>query len=150
MSTLFAFLHHIAAFVLFSAIIVEFVVIRDELTVRTAQRLIKTDAVVGISAAAVLVIGILRVIFFEKGVDYYLHSVPFYAKMALFVAIALVSIYPTVTFLAWRPAIRQGQAPVVDAATLRTIRTVLHVELTGVVVLILMAAMMARGIWMIE
>jgi uncharacterized membrane protein len=46
--------------------------------------------------------------------------------------------------------VKQGKAPAVDAGTLRTLRTVLHVELTGVVVLILMAAMMARGVGMIE
>jgi len=150
MSTLFAFLHHIAAFVLFSAIIVEFVVIRDELTVRTAQRLIRTDAVVGISAAAVLVIGILRVVFFEKGTDYYMHSVPFMVKITLFVLIALLSIYPTMKFLSWRSAVKQGKPPAVDAGTVIRIRMALHIELTGIAVLILMAAMMARGVGMIE
>jgi putative membrane protein len=150
MSVLFAFLHHIAAFVLFAAIVVEFVVIRDELTLRTARRLLRTDAVVGMAAASLLLVGILRVVFFEKGGDYYLHSVPFMVKMSLFVLIALTSLYPTVKFMSWRGAIRQGQPPAVDAGTLRTIRTVLHVELAGVVVLMLMGTMMARGVGMIE
>jgi len=35
-------------------------------------------------------------------------------------------------------------------ATLRTLRRVLHIELAGVALLILMAAMMARGVWMVE
>jgi putative membrane protein len=150
MSVLFAFLHHIAAFVLFAAIVIEFVVVKDALTAATARRLLRTDAVVGASAAVVLVVGILRVVFFEKGWDYYSHSIPFIAKFSLFLIVALMSIYPTVKFMSWRPAIKQGQAPAVDAATLRTIRTVLHAELAGVAVLILMAAMMARGIGMVE
>jgi len=41
MSTLFAFLHHIAAFMLFAALVVEFVLIKDEITLRTAQRLLR-------------------------------------------------------------------------------------------------------------
>jgi len=52
--------------------------------------------------------------------------------------------------MAWRPAVKQGQPPVVDAGTLRTLRRVLHIELAGVALLILMAAMMARGVWMVE
>jgi len=150
MSTLFAFLHHIAAFMLFATLVVEFVLVKDELTLRTAQRLLKIDAAFGISAGVVLVVGILRVIFFEKGADYYLHSVPFIAKVSLFVIVGLLSIYPTVKYMSWRPAVRQGQVPVVDAGTLRTLRRVLHIELAGVAILILMAAMMARGVWMVE
>ena len=150
MSATFAFLHHIAAFILFAAMIVEFVVIKDPLTVQSARRLLKTDAVVGASAGFVLVIGILRVLYFEKGTDYYLHSVPFIAKVSLFVLVALISIYPTVKIMAWRSAIKQGMAPAVDAGTLRKIRMALHLELTGVVVLILMAALMARGIGMLD
>jgi len=150
MSTLFAFLHHIAAFMLFAALVVEFVLVKDELTLRTAQRLLKIDAAFGISAGVVLVVGILRVIFFEKGADYYLHSVPFIAKVSLFVIVGLLSIYPTVKYMSWRPAVRQGQVPVVDAGTLRTLRRVLHIELAGVAILILLAAMMARGVWMVE
>lgn len=37
MSTLFAFLHHLAAFTLVSALAVEFVLIRQELTVEPVQ-----------------------------------------------------------------------------------------------------------------
>ena len=150
MSALFAFLHHIAAFVLFSAMTVEFVMIKDPLTLHSARRLLKTDAVVGAAAGGVLVIGILRVIFFEKGSDYYLHSIPFIAKISLFVLVALLSIYPTVKFMAWRPALKQGALPVVDAGIIGRIRTVLHLEMVGIVVLILMAALMARGIGMME
>jgi len=150
MSALFAFLHHIAAFVLFAALVVEFIVIKDELTLHSARRLLKADAVFGLSASIVLVVGILRMIYFEKGTDYYMHSVPFIAKFSLFVLIGLLSIYPTMRFIAWRPAVRQGKAPTIDAAALRKVRAVVHVELAGVVVLIVMAAMMARGIGMME
>ncbi|HTT11002.1 MAG TPA: DUF2214 family protein [Burkholderiaceae bacterium] len=150
MSVLFAFLHHVAAFVLFAALVVEFIIIKDELTLQSARRLLKADAIFGLSAAVVLVVGILRVIWFEKGTDYYMHSVPFFVKFSLFVLIGLLSIYPTVRFMSWRPAVRQGRVPTIDPGALRKVRAVVHLELAGVVVLILMAAMMARGIGMIE
>ena len=61
MSTLFAFLHHLAAFTLVSAIAVEFVLIRQELTASTARKLLTTDVVYGVAAGALLLIGLLRV-----------------------------------------------------------------------------------------
>jgi putative membrane protein len=141
-----AFLHHVAAFALVAAIAVEFVLIRDELTVRTARRLQVADAVVGISAGVVLVVGLLRVFYFEKGAGYYLHSLPFIAKVSLFVIVALLSIYPTVVFLSWRNAVKAGQLPAIDLGKLRRIRSLIHLELIGMVLIILCAALMARGI----
>jgi len=67
MSTLFAFLHHLAAFMLVSAIAVEFTLIRQELTASTARKLLTADAVYGIAAGALLIVGLLRVFYFEKG-----------------------------------------------------------------------------------
>ncbi len=149
-SAFFAFLHHVAAFVLFAALIVEFVTLRDPLTARTAQRLLRADAVLGLAAMILLAVGIARVVWFDKGADYYLHSIPFLVKFSLFVLTALISIYPTRRFMAWRQAVRTGQPPVVDAAVLRMLRRVIHVEMTGVIVILLMAAMMARGVAMFE
>jgi hypothetical protein len=67
MSTLFAFLHHLCAFTLVSAVAIEFALIRGELTLSSARRLQVTDLVFGIAAGALLVIGLLRVFFFRKG-----------------------------------------------------------------------------------
>jgi putative membrane protein len=146
MSALFAFLHHIAAFTLFATLIVEFTLIGGELTVRTARKIQLADLAFGISAAVVLIVGFLRVFYFEKGAAYYFHSAPFIAKLSLFVLIGLLSIYPTIQFLSWRAPLKHGRIPSVDARTLRAIRIVIHVELTAIIFLILFAALMARGI----
>ena len=138
MSAFMAFLHHVAAFALVAALAVEFVVIRDELTPRTARRLARADLVVGLSAGVLLVVGLLRVFYFEKGAAFYLHNSAFIAKMVLFVLVALLSIYPTLKFLAWRRGI--------DPTAVPNIRRLLHLELVGVVLILLCAALMARGI----
>jgi putative membrane protein len=142
----FAFLHHVAAFTLVAALAVEFVLIRDELTLGRARSLQLADAAIGISAAVVLVVGFLRVFYFEKGSAYYFHSAPFIGKISLFVVIALLSIYPTVQFVSWTKSLKQGQIPNVSPAKLKTIRAIIHWELAGIVLLILCAALMARGI----
>ncbi len=147
MTTLFAFLHHLCAFTLVAAVAIEFTLIRQELTLASARRLQVTDIVLGIAAGALLVIGLLRVFFFEKGADYYWHSHAFRAKFGLFIIIGLLSIIPTLEFLSWRDAIAAGQAPVMDAATRKRVTMIIHIELAAIVVILLCAAIMARGGW---
>jgi putative membrane protein len=147
MSTLFAFLHHLCAFTLVAAVAIEFTLLRQELTVASARRLQVTDAVLGIAAGALLIIGLLRVFYFEKGASYYFHSHAFLTKFSLFIIIGLLSIVPTREFLSWRGAIKAGQVPMVDAGKLRRVTAVIHAELAAIVVILLCAAIMARGGW---
>jgi len=147
MTTLFAFLHHLCAFTLVSALAIEFTLIRQELTIASARRLLLTDMVYGIAAGALLVIGLLRVFFFEKGAAYYFHSHAFLTKLALFIIVGLLSIIPTMEFLSWRGAIKAGQAPLVEANKRKRVTTVVHAELAAIVVILLCAAIMARGGW---
>lgn len=145
-AALFAFLHHLAAFALVSAIAAEFLMIREELTLRSARRILFADMIIGIAAATVLIAGLLRVFFFEKGADYYAHNAFFIAKISLFVAIALLSIYPTREFLSWRKGLNDGRLPAIAAAKLQSIRGVIHLELAGIGLILLCAALMAKGI----
>ena len=146
MSALFAFLHHLAAFALAAALVVERVLTRGELTPANARRILEADRFFGIAAGVLLVVGLLRVGFFEKGPTYYWHSGPFIAKISLFAIVGLLSIYPTVAFLKWRKPLRDGVLPVVPEATLQKIRVIIGWELACVVLIIACAAMMARGI----
>ena len=145
MTTLFAFLHHLCAFTLVSAIAIEFALIRGELTLASARRLQVTDMVYGIAAGALLVIGLLRVFFFEKGADYYFHSHAFLGKLSLFVVVGLLSIIPTMEFLSWRRAVNAGEVPAIDAKKLRRVTAVIHGELFAIAIILLFAAIMARG-----
>jgi putative membrane protein len=147
MIVLFAFLHHLAAFTLVAALAVEFVLIKQELTVTTARKLAVTDAVLGAAATILLVVGLARVFYFEKGAAYYFHSHAFLGKFSLFILTALLSIVPTIEFFSWRKAIKQGQVPVVSAARLRRTRMIIHIELAGIVLILLFAAIMAKGGW---
>jgi len=146
MIAFFAFLHHLAAFALVAGLAIELVLIRGELDAATMRRIVRVDAVVGLSAGAVLLVGLARVFWFEKGAAYYFHSWPFIGKLGMFTLVALLSIHPTVTFIKWAQALKQGRTPVVDAAAQRKLRRLIHAELAGVVLILLFAAMMARGI----
>jgi putative membrane protein len=147
MSTLFAFLHHLAAFTLVSAVAIEFALIRQELTLSSARRLQATDMVLGMAAGALLVIGLLRVFLFEKGASYYFHSHAFLLKFSLFIVVGLLSIIPTMEFLSWRDAVGAGQVPAISAQKLRRVTAVIHGEIVAIVIILLCAAIMARGGW---
>jgi len=150
MTSFFAFLHHVAAFALAGSLAVEFALIRTELSAANARRLQLADTLFGVSSGAVLVVGLLRVFYFEKGASYYFHSVPFIAKLVLFAVVGLLSIYPTVEFRSWRKLLKQGSAPSVAPGRLQTLRTIIHWELAGVVLILLCAALMARGVGHVE
>jgi putative membrane protein len=147
MSTLFAFLHHLCAFTLVSAVAIELALIRQELTLASARRLQVTDLALGIAAGALFIIGMVRVFLLEKGSDYYFHSHAFMAKLSIFIVVGLLSIVPTVEFLSWRKSLSAGEVPVIAAKKLRLITAVIHGELLAIVLILLFAAIMARGGW---
>ena len=60
--------------------------------------------------------------------------------------VALISIIPTLEFLRWRTAVKAGQVPAVSAGKMKSIRSIIHYEMVGVVLIILFAALMAKGI----
>jgi putative membrane protein len=146
MAALVAFLHHAAAFLLFAALMVQLVLIRGTLTAESARKLQMYDRVYGLAAVVLLVVGLGRVFHFEKGAYYYFHSLPFIAKLSLFVIVGLISIVPTREFLRWGPALKTGQAPTVSAEKIRSIRSIIHYELAGVVLILLCAALTAKGV----
>lgn len=145
-SALMAFLHHLAAFTVVAALAVEVALFRPPLTVPQARRLQRTDMIFGIAATAVLVVGLLRVAYFEKGPQYYWHDAFFLMKFAAFVVAALISIYPTVVFLSWNKALKANTPPEITRERTGSVRMCLMLELALLVLILLGAALMARGL----
>jgi putative membrane protein len=140
-----AFLHHLAAFTLVAALAVEVALFRPPLSVAQARRLLRTDAVFGAAATLVLIVGLLRVTYFEKGPAYYWHDSYFLLKLSAFVVAGLISIYPTVTFLSWKRELGSGTAPQPSPERTHRVRLCLMLELTAILVILFGAALMARG-----
>jgi putative membrane protein len=115
------------------------------MTLDNARKILRFDAIYGMSAGLILLAGALRVMLFEKGPAYFLHSGPFHAKMALFILVGLISIYPTRVFLKWRQPLKHGIVPTMDEALNHRLRILIHVQLTLLALMILNAALMAKG-----
>lgn len=108
------------------------------------RRLFAADSVWGIAAALWLVTGLLRAFAgLEKGTAFYMASSLFWLKLGLFVLVIALEVWPMVTFIRWRAALGRGAVP--DTSAARTLYQVNHVEMAVVVVIVFVAAFMARG-----
>ena len=145
-NSIMATLHHIAAFTLTACLIYEFVAYRKGLTVEEARRIQRVDLVYGIAAGLVIVVGLLRVYFFEKGSNYYFSNYVFWTKMALFTIVGLLSIYPTIRYIKWNPILAENKSPEIPEQEYRNIRLLLWLEMAGLVLILFAAPLMARGI----
>jgi putative membrane protein len=148
-SALMAFLHHLAAFTLTASIIYELVTFRKDLSLAEARRIQRMDILYGISAAVVLIVGLLRVFYYEKGAPFYAQNLFFWTKMAGFALAALLSIYPTIRFLSWRKLFARNQVPEISDQEAARVKRILWLEMAAIAVILFSAALMARGVGMI-
>ena len=145
-SAVFAFLHFVAVFGVVATVFLEWQTMSPSPSRAEALRLQRCDRWYGLFALMLVVVGLLRVYRFEKGSAFYFGNPFFNAKMALFVLVGLVSIYPTMRFIKWRAQTRQGAAPVVSATEYRRIMMSLRAELLLLLAAALCASLMARGV----
>jgi len=140
-----AYLHYLAIFLLVALLVLEHQLFRLPLTLQRARSLFRIDLMFGIAAGLVLVTGAARALRYGKGLDYYLHNSLFHAKIGLFVVVALLSIYPTITFVGWRGTLKAGELPSVSHRTGRWVTLIIRIELLVLLLIPLLAALMARG-----
>jgi putative membrane protein len=143
-SSITAYFHYLGFMLAFAALTVELFNLKPEMTLDEAKRVAFADAAYGLGATAVLITGVLRVLYFGKGTDYYLDNPFFYAKMGVFVLVSLFSLYPTFTFLTWIKMLQVGEIPQVEIPKVNRISWLIKGELAGFIVLPLLAAVMAR------
>ena len=147
-TALMAFLHHILAFTLTACLVYEFIAYRKNMSIAEIRRIQRTDLVYGISAGLLLLVGLLRVFFFEKGPNFYMNNPFFWVKMTAFLVVALLSIDPTIRYIRWNQTLRQNEVPEISEPEYRRTRLLLWLEVIGIAVILLAAPLMARGVGM--
>ena len=141
-----AYLHFAAIFTLFAFMTVQAMLLLGPLDERIVRLLGRADIWVAGSAGAVLVTGFLRAGLGAKGGDFYFNAWPIYAKIALFLAVALISIKPTLAFIRWRKAYQADAQWSVPAAEHVAMRKLVMVEVHLAALIPLVAVVMARGL----
>jgi putative membrane protein len=85
------------------------------------------------------------VIWGAKGYEYYLANYIFWTKMALFVAVGLLSIAPTLQYFAWGRGLKASASFLPPDAEVARVRTYLWLEAGLFLCIPIAAAAMARG-----
>ena len=123
-----AYLHFAAIFTLFAFLTTQAILLRQPLDARLVRLLGRTDIWYASSAGMALITGFLRAGFGAKGPDFYFNAWPIYAKIALFAAVGLISIKPTITYLRWRRASESDPAWKVAGEEQARVRKLVMIE----------------------
>jgi putative membrane protein len=141
-----AYLHFTAIFLLFAFLTVQIILIRQPLDMRTVRLLGRMDIWYFSSAMAALATGFLRATVGAKGADFYFNAWPIYAKIALFLAIGLISVKPTMTFIRWKRMYERDAAWQVPSGEQAAMRRLIMVEVHLAALIPVFAVIMSRGL----
>ena len=145
-------LEAILAYVHFLAILTMVVFISSEaalcrvawLNKAVVERLARIDMVYGMAAMVVLASGIARTVWGVKGSGWYWSNPLLHIKLTLFIIVGVMSIFPTLTYLRWRKAVRaSGTLP--GEAEIKKTRKLVMIQAHILVLIPLAAVFLARG-----
>ena len=141
-----SFLHFLAAFGVCAMVLYELVFLSQTPSLTTAKNIQRADMIYGLSALLVVLMGFIRVYYFEKGPDYYFNNPFFWIKLNAFAGVGLLSIYPSIKFFQWKPLLKSKTAPLLTTQTYHILRTLLILEVIGLLVMMISASLMAKGV----
>jgi len=139
------FLHISAILALVVFITSEAAICRPEwMSAAIVERLVRVDRIYGIAALTVLATGLIRIYWGTKGAGWYWHNWLLHVKLAAFIVVALISIAPTLRFIRWRKALREGGA-LPGAEEVRSTRKLVMLQAHIIPLIPLAAVFLARG-----
>lgn len=137
-----AILHHLLVIGLAIMLAMELAYLRGQVV--PVKKLAGLDGGYGATAVLVLLVGVARVIWGEKGWAYYRGNPWFWAKVATFLLIGVLSIAPTIAFLKWRRAAKADPTYAPPAAEVARAAGFVRGEVLLLFPLVAFAAVMAR------
>ena len=143
-----AYLHFFGIGCLVAVLAAETVLVKPQMAAPTIARLSRIDLGYGLAAALILIAGAGRVVYGLKGAMFYMGNPAFWVKMGLFAATGLISIAPTMTFIAWRRAITNEPTFHPAAGKIARGRLLIRLQWVLLALIPLAAVLMARGIGM--
>lgn len=135
------YLHFVSIFILVAAVLGQHLILRGSITRALVGKAQKLDIAYAIAVIVVLATGLLQWLVVGKPADFYSSNPVFHTKLAMFLAIGLVSIYPSV----YLGKNRKGDPDEVITIPRGIIWSV-RVELLLLFLMPLLATLMARGI----
>ena len=145
LEALLAYAHLLAILTMVVFISSEAALCRSEwINAKVVERLARVDMVYGIAAGAVLLTGLARTWWGIKGTPWYWGNGLLHLKLALFIAVALMSIKPTLMIRRWGKQLKaNGALP--DESQVRLARKWVMVQAHLIAIIPLAAVFLARG-----
>lgn len=134
--------HHLLVFGLAIMLAMELAYLRADPV--PLKRLSGLDAGYGAVAVLVLIVGVARIVWGAKGWSAYADNPFFWAKIATFTVIGLLSILPTLRFFQWGRAAKADPGFHPPAADVARVATLVRIEVLLLLPLVGFAAAMAR------
>jgi putative membrane protein len=145
LEAILAYLHILAILTMVVFIASEAALCRVEwINKAVIERLARVDMVYGMAAVLVLATGVARTVWGVKGSSWYWTNPLLHVKLTLFIVIGVLSIFPTLTYLRWRKAVRASGALPAEAEVRKTRRLVM-IQAHLIAVIPLFAVFLARG-----
>jgi len=144
-AALFAWLHLLAAGIGAGLLMTEYWMCRRTPD-RTQARLLGTvDLGYQLALIASLATGLARAIYYGQAADYYLANRLFWLKIAIFLAIVLVAVAPTLQYIRWNREARSAPTFAPLTRDLERVRASISLSLGLWLVLPLIGILVARG-----
>ncbi|MBU1361318.1 MAG: DUF2214 family protein [Gammaproteobacteria bacterium] len=146
LEAILAYLHLLAILTMVVFIASEAALCRVQwLNAAVVERLAKVDMIYGIAAIGVLLTGVARTWWGIKGTAWYWGNPLLHLKLGLFIVIGVISIFPTLTYMRWRKALRStGALP--SEADIKKTRKFVMIQAHLIAIVPLVAVFLARGI----
>ncbi len=141
-----AYVHYISFMLCFAALALERKLLKASPNRGEAITMVVIDVVYGVAGIALLISGILRVLYFGQGTEFYTHNPLFWWKVGVFIFVGTLSLYPTITYILWAIPLSKGELPNVGSDLVARLRIVLNIELAGFALIPLFATLMSRGV----
>ncbi|RZJ12220.1 MAG: DUF2214 family protein [Acidovorax sp.] len=114
------------------------------LNAAVVERLARLDVIYGVAGTLMLGSGVARVIWGVKGASWYLSQPMFHLKIALVLAMVIVSFWPSLAFRRWRQTLRStGALP--PAQEVANVRRLVMIQSHVLPVVAVIAVFWARG-----
>jgi putative membrane protein len=141
------FVHHLAVFSLVGVFFAEFFLLtQGDLRGARLATVGQLDAAYGGLAGLIVIVGVARVIWGDAGWQFYVMNWAFWVKMALFLAVGLLSIQPTRVIIGWRKAASTDTGYTVPQSEIGGVRGYFLASFAALALIPIFAAVMARGI----
>ena len=147
-SVFWASTHYLGILVLFGCVYGMLLFWRTQINEYNFRTLLWLHVAYWVSLLVVLVSGLARAGWTEKGMAFYMANPWFHAKVTVFVLIILLSLYPVKRMRAWRKTADGEAVPPVSPALQKTLRRTLVAEIHLISLMPILGALMARGVGM--